>query len=1613
MSLNFIKNIFALLGAVLISFAAVGQLQTNKPNASTIPAVSNVFTPNSNTGTYPLNYVRTWNALGRFGSENELTNAGYKNVVQTTDYFGGLGRPLQTVTRQATPGASPKDVVTPFYYDNFGQESYKFMPYVPNVTDGLFRTNPFVEQKAYLETQYAAPAENVFYSKTDFEISPLNRVEKTMSPGNSWAGSGKGIQQKYLINIPADEVVNWTITSNTLTYANNDENTNIPTAAAGIYYGAGQLYKNVTVDENNNATVVYKDKEEKVILKKVQIGTIASDYSGYNGFLCTYYIYDDLGNLRFALPPKAVEAINPNWTLSGATMVINELCFRYEYDHRNRTIAKKAPGAGWAYMIYDGLDRLVFTQDANLRTKNQWMTTLYDALDRQVMTGITTYAGTPTALQSIVTNQTTPPIIPPGTQDDITLSAPTYGDYTATSSITLSPGFESSVGGASFSASILSESIVSTPLDGVTISSYPIPGGAPFIPLTITYYDHYDWTNKAYTPSYINSLNEIYRDESKGVNLHPEALPTQASQQTYGLVTGTKTRILTEPNNLSLGSWLTTVNFYDNKNRMIQVQADNHKQGQDIVASRYDFTGKLLATYQVHNNPDAGTATTRIKTIYTYDPGGRLLETWKIINDEDIKKTLIARNEYDELGQLKKKELGKQKDPATGDYTTTPIETLNYTYNVRGWLQGINKDYVAEQPSGNGRWFGMELNYDWGFQTNQLNGNIAGVKWRSKGDAEKRSYGFSYDPVNRLLGADFGQHNGSAYVENGIINFDMQVGDGHTISTAYDENGNIQALKQWGLKVNNSLPIDDMVYSYHPYSNKLQRVRETNTGTTDHKLGDFADKSTGNDDYGYDLNGNMITDLNKKMIGATGLTTTSAGAIVYNHLNLPWKITVKDDAGSVDKGFITYTYDAAGTKLQKIVEDKSVSGKTVTTISDYLGGMTYESKTTVGGNPPPGPQDSYQAKLQFIGQAEGRIRYKPAEGTTPAAFVYDYFVKDHLGNTRMVLTEEQKQDAYPAATLEGVRTAGALSMINYEKQFYTISDTYLTQSMDVPGWSLQKDYANNNGNPPPNNSYPPNYTPNSTAISQYLYRLNATTNKTGLGMVLKVMVGDKIDIHGKSYYQSTQTYNNSNSTPLILTDIIGAFIGAPDKAGFGLKGITAGAMETINAGIIPATFIRGNNGESTTVPKAYINYLFFDEQFKYISGGASRAGTSGSVKNHWFEDPQLQNINVPKNGYVYIYVSNESNANVFFDNLQVFHTRGPVLEETHYYPFGLTMAGISAKAIGSLENKLKFNGGTELNSDLDINLYETNFRSLDPQLGRFWQVDPLDVLSVDISPYAFASNNPISRNDPAGAKDTVVNGETVQRDSDLPTVTVSADSKKKKKKEIAWGGFYWPRIEKDQLEWNDKMYQRIHKKEELSQPGDPAWLKSQTAFHKRNYQAKQDHRKMSIGVVVIIGGPLLGSSLAGTGYGTILYNALAPKLQFSAAGGVADYVNQRFAQGKSNAQVNWATVFTNTVLGGRNIVSSSLWESTGSFFTINVGGEKPITLGTNFNANGLIDFGAGAVGNLYGNVFGAGVAKTTPGIIEENGKFTGWAFDKFFTFAGEFSGNLISNKITE
>ncbi len=133
------------------------------------------------------------------------------------------------------------------------------------------------------------------------------------------------------------------------------------------------------------------------------------------------------------------------------------------------------------------------------------------------------------------------------------------------------------------------------------------------------------------------------------------------------------------------------------------------------------------------------------------------------------------------------------------------------------------------------------------------------------------------------------------------------------------------------------------------------------------------------------------------------------------------------------------------------------------------------------------------------------------------------------------------------------------------------------------------------------------------------------------------------------------------------------------------------------------SFRSNKNPNQTGKPKAYLNWILLDEQLNYVAASSGAAPVQGADVLHALTSSGPDSIT--KNGFLYIYVSNETqNWDVFFDNLAIQHFTGPISEETHYYPFGLTMAGISSKAVGKLDNKYQFNG-TEHNTDFDLNMY--------------------------------------------------------------------------------------------------------------------------------------------------------------------------------------------------------------------------------------------------------------------------------------------------------------------
>ena len=263
----------------------------------------------------------------------------------------------------------------------------------------------------------------------------------------------------------------------------------------------------------------------------------------------------------------------------------------------------------------------------------------------------------------------------------------------------------------------------------------------------------------------------------------------------------------------------------------------------------------------------------------------------------------------------------------------------------------------------------------------QYNGNISGIIWNRPDTISgtrflKSAYSFDYDYLNRITNNYYGE--GSTIISSQKFReYDYE----------YDLNGNILALKR---KDKTTSIIDNLTYSYD--GNKLKYVSDAGITSAG-----FIDGTNTGDDYDYDLNGNLIEDENKGI-----------EEIKYNFLNLPVK--VKKDANN----YITYYYDAMGTKVrQSLVES---GGSAVDRF--YFSGFEYNDSKS----------------LDILLSEDGYVSKSGSD------YEYNYYLKDHLGNIRVVFTPAetraekfaQMTDYYPF----GMTFDNQISVANENKYLY-------------------------------------------------------------------------------------------------------------------------------------------------------------------------------------------------------------------------------------------------------------------------------------------------------------------------------------------------------------------------------------------------------------------------------------------------------------------------------------------------------------------------------------------------------------------------------------------------
>ncbi|TWV06064.1 RHS repeat-associated core domain-containing protein, partial [Bacteroidaceae bacterium HV4-6-C5C] len=527
------------------------------------------------TGIKSDNYIRSMTYMNESGSlfTDQIT------------YSDGLGRLFQTIQSRITP--TFHDLVTLYTYDGYGRESEVWLPFISSENGKTIAPDYLMAQ---LKLQYN---DTHPYSRTEYELSPLERIVRVVNPGQEWSINDKSLKTEYLL---ADA------TSNELKVASFELTTNAkgnPKLSASFivpfYHGMHRVLR--VIDEDNNVSYEFKDAKNQTIL-------VRNIVNGNN--VDTYFVYDYSGNLCYVLPPAltdhlltkimtAVDASDAQWTSDDP--FIYKYAYIYEYDALNRCIAKKLPGCEWIYYVYDKADHLIFSQDGEQRKRGEWEFNIPDVFGRMVLNGLVkTING-----------------------GDITVGL-----------------FDSHLIEAEFSTSGTYYGY-NLKLDGnvLALSVYKI--------LKAAYYDNYAFrglvgfsnSNLAYKTAGVDDFYlKRYGDDNPATGYKHK-----------NLLTGTFTALLDESNTL-----LYSCMYYDNEQRLIQTRSINHLPGgleEEYIA--YNFKGQPTRRQHIHSA--TGKATQTETYAYEYDHAGRLLTTKHRLNAGT--EVTLADNEYDELGRLK------------------------------------------------------------------------------------------------------------------------------------------------------------------------------------------------------------------------------------------------------------------------------------------------------------------------------------------------------------------------------------------------------------------------------------------------------------------------------------------------------------------------------------------------------------------------------------------------------------------------------------------------------------------------------------------------------------------------------------------------------------------------------------------------------------------------------------------------------------------------------------------------------------------------------------------------------------------------------------------------
>ncbi|MFA0961222.1 RHS repeat-associated core domain-containing protein [Roseivirga sp. BDSF3-8] len=380
-------------------------------------------------------------------------------------------------------------------------------------------------------------------------------------------------------------------------------------------------------------------------------------------------------------------------------------------------------------------------------------------------------------------------------------------------------------------------------------------------------------------------------------------------------------------------------------------------------------------------------------------------------------------------------------------------------------------------------------------------------------------------------------------------------------------------------------------------------------------------------------------------------------------------------------------------------------------IRDMIGGMVWEHK------------EGLTPALSYLPMPEGRLVKQDT------SYRYEYFYTDHQGNTRVSWTPVEASQNQHLLTME----AGADEEGDYPK-FKNVT-TFRDGNQALSGASSAK-----------------------------------VTNATGPYISIPVMKGDTIDASVYYYYDDQSTSSSSQQMLTSEQETGGSgneftftaplFTTTPRIPGTGDNQAAGGGVRFNLAALYPiGKALFGNKKESTsnlsisegtlsTAPAAYLELLLYDKDSALVSSQAVPVGSS----TFWAQIDGT--LTASDNGYVVVQLRSQDTQDVWFDDLQIDHRkpdRAVVLQENHYYPFGLQMEGVAVNtALPTDPNRKLYNAGSDWQKETGF--YSTQYREYDPALGRFHAIDPLASKFATWTPYMYGYNDPVNANDPDGAQ---------------------------------------------------------------------------------------------------------------------------------------------------------------------------------------------------------------------------------------------------------------------